>query len=645
MTLGFKSRIYVSVALLVAISLIVLGTINMLSLKEKMITSLTTETQNKLNYHVSELESWVKTRYQAVVKGSQHFRSALSDQENVNLVRLLAESAQISNVIMAYDDGRAYMSFDKDRAYMSFDKDNGVVTGQQNFTSRDWYQQAKTSRTAQVTEIYEDKITGKQVISVVMPVYQQSRFIGVLLGDIQLDEVIVQVSNMRFAGGAATLTDKNAVFFASDDPSDIGRTPSQVSPNFLEMEKLFSQQDAGHLSFPYLGIEFDGYFKRVNLTDNMYWTMMVFVDKGTALANVYEAQSSAIYTGVILLIISVAAIFVILNYIYKPLLRLKKAVLDLSKGSGDLTRRLEVNGDDDLAQISQGFNLFSENLQKMMLQISDASQNISSNIEQLGQTAKENERMLLSHSSETEQVVTAITEMSESARTVAESVTQSNHITDSASKEAKQSIIIVNNAVETVSSLVSDVEQMSERIANMNKDAIKISEVLTVIGAISEQTNLLALNAAIEAARAGEQGRGFAVVADEVRALAARTQNSTTEISDMLAKLLEGTDSVVAAMDKTKNQCQTTADKTSEVSGSLNIMSTSVSEIDDLSTQIAAATEQQSTVAEELSRNMLAIRDIVESLVVSGRQTVSATESLSYSNHELDRLVSNFKLK
>ncbi|CAM3118308.1 Methyl-accepting chemotaxis protein [Vibrio ordalii] len=411
------------------------------------------------------------------------------------------------------------------------------------------------------------------------------------------------------------------------------------------MEKLFSQQDAGHLSFPYLGIEFDGYFKRVNLTDNMYWTMMVFVDKGTALANVYEAQSSAIYTGVTLLIISVAAIFVILNYIYKPLLRLKKAVLDLSKGSGDLTRRLEVNGDDDLAQISQGFNLFSENLQKMMLQISDASQNISSNIEQLGQTAKENERMLLSHSSETEQVVTAITEMSESARTVAESVTQSNHITDSASKEAKQSIIIVNNAVETVSSLVSDVEQMSERIANMNKDAIKISEVLTVIGAISEQTNLLALNAAIEAARAGEQGRGFAVVADEVRALAARTQNSTTEISDMLAKLLEGTDSVVAAMDKTKNQCQTTADKTSEVSGSLNIMSTSVSEIDDLSTQIAAATEQQSTVAEELSRNMLAIRDIVESLVVSGRQTVSATESLSYSNHELDRLVSNFKLK
>lgn len=636
MALGFKTRIYVSVAILIATSLIILGSINMLSLRDKMITSLTTETQNKLNYHVSELESWVKNRYQAVMQGSKHFSTDLSDQENVKLVRLLAESAQISNVVMAYDDGRSYMSFGSD---------DSVWTGKQDFKSRSWYQQAKTSQSAFLTDIYEDQVTGSRVVSAVTPVYAQSRFIGVLLGDIQLGEVIEQVSNMRFAGGAATLTDKHAVFFASDDPNDIGRTPSQVSSNFSEMESLFSKQDSGNLSFPYLGIEFDGYFKRVNLTDNMYWTMMVFVDKNTALSEVYEAQKSAIYTSIMLLVVSVAAIFFILNQIYKPLLRLKKAVLALSQGSGDLTRRLDVHGEDDLAQISQGFNLFSENLQKMMLQIADASRNISSNIEQLGQTAKENEHMLLSHSSETEQVVTAITEMSESARTVAESVTQSTNITDSASKEAKQSIIIVNNAVDTVSSLVSDVDQMSERIANMNKDAIKISEVLTVIGAISEQTNLLALNAAIEAARAGEQGRGFAVVADEVRALAARTQNSTTEISDMLAKLLEGTDSVVAAMNKTKMQCQTTADKTSEVSGSLNMMGNSVTEIDDLSTQIAAATEQQSTVAEELSRNMLAIRDIVESLVVSGRQTVSATESLSSSNHELDRLVANFKLK
>ncbi|EHK8976774.1 methyl-accepting chemotaxis protein [Vibrio vulnificus] len=635
MNLGFKSRIYSSVALLVALSLGILGTLNIISLKEKMVSSLISETQNKLNYHVDELQHAVTTQLKAVELGARHFNVQLSDEQNVNLVRLLAESAGISNIIMAYEDGRSYMSLHK----------SGISTSEQNFNQREWYQNAKSGNSAKLTDIYVDKITGEKVVSATMPVYYQGQFQGVLLGDILLSDIIKMVSDMRFAGGAATLTDKNAVFFASDDPNDIGKTPSQVSPVFGDMERAFFNQQQGHLQFPYLGIEFDGYFQRVNLTQDQYWTLMVFVDQDTALAGVREAQNEALVTGVILLLVSAVVMVLTLEHAYKPLLKLKKAVLGLSKGSGDLTARLTVEGGDDLAQISEGFNRFVQSLQGMMLQVSEASQNISSNIVQLNQTAVENEKVLITHSAETDQVVTAITEMSESARSVAENVTQSNRITEGASKEAKQSLEIVNNAVTTVSALVNDVEEMSNRIVSMNQDANKISEVLNVIGEISEQTNLLALNAAIEAARAGEQGRGFAVVADEVRALAARTQNSTTEISEMLSKLLDGTSSVVASMERTKQQCQSTASKTSEVSNSLNLMSGSVRDIDDVSTQIAAATEEQSTVAAELSRNMLAIRDIVTNLVASGRQTVAATESLADSNHELDKLVSNFKLQ
>ncbi|HAS6393877.1 TPA: methyl-accepting chemotaxis protein [Vibrio vulnificus] len=635
MTLGFKSRIYTSVALLVALSLGILGTLNIISLKEKMVASLVSETQNKLNYHVDELQHAIAIQLKAVEVGSKHFNASLSDEQNVNLVRLLAESAGISNIIMAYEDGRSYMSLHA----------SGITTEEQNFSQRDWYRMAKGSQGVKLTDIYIDKITGEKVVSAIMPVYNGSEFQGVLLGDIPLAAIIKMVSNMRFAGGAATLTDKNAVFFASDDPNDIGKTPSQVSPVFSDMERAFFNQQQGHLQFPYLGIEFDGYFQRVNLTSDQYWTLMVFVDQDTALAGVREAQNEAIVTGVVLLLVSAVVMVLTLEHAYRPLLKLKKAVLGLSKGSGDLTARLTVEGGDDLAQISEGFNRFVQSLQGMMLQVSEASQNISSNIVQLNQTAVENEKVLITHSAETDQVVTAITEMSESARSVAENVTQSNRITEGASKEAKQSLEIVNNAVSTVSALVNDVEEMSDRIVSMNQDANKISEVLNVIGEISEQTNLLALNAAIEAARAGEQGRGFAVVADEVRALAARTQNSTTEISEMLSKLLDGTSSVVASMERTKQQCQSTASKTSEVSNSLNLMSGSVRDIDDVSTQIAAATEEQSTVAAELSRNMLAIRDIVTNLVASGRQTVAATESLADSNHELDKLVSNFKLQ
>lgn len=630
MNLGFKSRIYIGVGVLVAASLIVLGTLNIVAMRDNMVDGLVAKTSDKLSFHVAELEQMMTFKTQAIKNGAKSFNLQLNDDDNQRLVELLATSAAISNVIMTYQDGRSYMSLNNTKY---------------DFRTRDWYQSAKNASDVTVTGVYQDQVTQQKVVSVTMPVKQQGQVIGVLLGDIKLDDVISTVSNMRFAGGAATLTDNNAVFFASDDPNDIGKTPSQISANFADMERAFFSQQSGHLSFPYLGIQFDGYFERVNLTPDMYWTLMVFVDQESALVDVYAAMYESLVTGGILLLISCGAIFVILQYAYRPLLKLKTAVLDLSHGTGDLTQRLKIEGDDDLAQISQGFNRFVENLQEMMLHISQASQNISVSAKQLGTTARENEAKLVTHSSETEQVVTAITEMSESARTVAENVNQSNRITEDASKEAESSLAIVNNAVSTVSALVTEVEDMSNRILRMNQDANKISNVLNVIGEISEQTNLLALNAAIEAARAGEQGRGFAVVADEVRALAGRTQNSTMEISDMLNQLLGGTESVVKAMDSTKRQCQETADKTAEVSESLTVMSTSVQEIDDVSTQIAAATEEQSTVAEELSRNMLSIRDIVESLVTSGQQTVQATELLNDTNDDLKRQVANFKLR
>ncbi|MGF1711445.1 methyl-accepting chemotaxis protein [Vibrio kagoshimensis] len=629
MNLGFKSRIYLGVGALVAVSLIVLGSLNMLSMKDNMIDSLESKTEDKLSFHVTELEQMMTFKINAIAQGASSFTNELSNSENKKLVDVLATSASLSNVIMTYEDGRSYMSLSGDK----FD-----------FRDREWYQNAKGASGVVLTEIYLDQVTQEQVVSVTMPVRRNGTLVGVLLGDIQLGEVISTVSNMRFAGGAATLTDKNAVFFASDDPSDLGRTPSQISPNFNEMERMFSSQQSGHLVFPYLGIQFDGYFERVNLTDSMYWTLMVFVDQDTALSGVFDAMNSSLITGVVLLLISLGSISLIVHYAYRPVLKLKSAVLDLSQGNGDLTQRLTVDGDDDLAKISLGFNLFVENLQDMMLHISHASENISVSIHQLGTTARDNESKLVTHSAETEQVVTAITQMSESARTVAENVHQSNRITAEANKEADSSLSMVNNAVSTVSALVSEVDDMSKSIIRMNTDANKISSVLNVIGEISEQTNLLALNAAIEAARAGEQGRGFAVVADEVRALAARTQNSTTEISDMLSQLLGGTEGVVRAMEATKRKCQETADKTSEVSDSLTIMSGSVTEIDDVSTQIAAATEEQSTVAEELSRNMLSIRDIVDSLVNSGQQTVEAGEVLKDSNEDLKRQVANFKL-
>lgn len=192
---------------------------------------------------------------------------------------------------------------------------------------------------------------------------------------------------------------------------------------------------------------------------------------------------------------------------------------------------------------------------------------------------------------------------------------------------------------------MNEVEAMALNIQTMNEDTHKISTVLSVIGEIADQTNLLALNAAIEAARAGEQGRGFAVVADEVRTLAARTQQSTSEINEMLTRLRNGADTVVRAMDATKLSCQQTADTTASVNNSLDSMTSSVMQINDLGIQIATAAEEQSSVTEEINRNMTMIQNMVAQLTDNSDKTMESTHSLASSNEQLVAIVGQFKLR
>lgn len=354
--------------------------------------------------------------------------------------------------------------------------------------------------------------------------------------------------------------------------------------------------------------------------------------------------SRSIGFAAVLFLLSVLASIWMVNKIVKELVVLRTRIDTLSTGEADLTSRLAITSDDELADISHSVNNFIGYLQSMMLEISQASGHITDGIQQIYAQSERNSQALNNHTAETELAVTAITEMSTTADIVAQNAVQTAANTQNANDEAMASKITVTDASDSVMALVTEMGMAAASIHTMNNNTQQIATVLEVIGGIADQTNLLALNAAIEAARAGEQGRGFAVVADEVRTLAARTQDSTAQINEMLTTLRRDASSAVLVMDETKQNCEQVADNASRVAESLDTMTESIVVINDLSTQIATASEEQSSVTEEISRNMHTIQGMVQELTKNGKETTVSAQSLAVANEQLAVLVSKFKL-
>jgi methyl-accepting chemotaxis protein len=378
--------------------------------------------------------------------------------------------------------------------------------------------------------------------------------------------------------------------------------------------------------------------------DGTPWTLAVAQQ-----TRVLTAQSSNVLSTlaaiqipmvIVLLLLTVFA----LSRLMKRLNVLHANIDKLSAGDADLTQRIVIHADDEVGAVGKSVNRFIVYLQKMVSEVSESSTVIAQGIEQLRGQSRGTNQILVRHASETDQAVTAITQMSSTADEVARSAAQTASMTQTANENARHSKVVVDDASSSVRELISEVELATDKVRSMEEDAGRINSVLSVIGEIAGQTNLLALNAAIEAARAGEQGRGFAVVADEVRALAGRTQASTSEINEMLARLQQGVSAAVVAMEKTKQSCQATVAKTSKVNEGLDVMTESVVRISDLSTQIATAAEEQSAVSDEINRNMVAVRHIVEELVAGGAQSEQSTAALAASNDKLIAVVRRFKV-
>ncbi|ENM5789314.1 cache domain-containing protein [Vibrio mimicus] len=348
-------------------------------------------------------------------------------------------------------------------------------------------------------------------------------------------------------------------------------------------------------------------------------------------------------TAVIVVLVSIMAIL-INRSIMRPLELFDASISSFASGDADLTARMENFSVPEFAKLSSNFNRFVESLQNIIKRVNQVGQQVVEETNAMSQRAAQVDSLASNQREETEQVATAMTEMTTTAQEISSNANNAAQSARDAEDNATDVHKIVNAAARSVQSLAEEVADASSVIAKLEGDVNNITSSLAVIQDIAEQTNLLALNAAIEAARAGEQGRGFAVVADEVRKLASRTQESTQEIHTMIQQLKSGSDAAVKAMESSQQRSVSTVQEANAAAEALQKIQASIGTIMDMNALIATATEEQSIVGQEISQRIVVISDQSSESATLANQNRQGSQTLNGRAHELYELVARFKV-
>lgn len=522
----------------------------------------------------------------------------------------------------------------------------------------EWYLCSRDNKQPCIMEPYEYEIEegySELMTSLVVPILDGGEFAGVVGVDINLStlqQTIREVSNELYSGKSRVtlLSDKGLIAASSHYDSHLGRPLNEALPElageFVDLhqgERTFDDGETLAVSYP---VEID--------LPGTQWSLLIELPREAALAEVSaitallseEVGATAARQTLVGIVVSVLAILILVllvRSVTRPLNEIRDRMKNLASAEGDLTRELSIDTHAELIELAGGFNAFLARLRDMINDLKNVNGQVRQQATDVGGIARETDEQTERQHQDIESVVTAMNEMSAAAGEVAGFAGEAAENARQAQDGVRFTQDTLTTAVDGVSALSADMDQASTAITQVATRSDDINRILDVIRGVAEQTNLLALNAAIEAARAGEQGRGFAVVADEVRTLASRTRESTDEISEMIEGLQSDVNGAVSVIRSGVDRATTAVDGTREADHSLAAVVERIGTIVEHVTQVATAAEEQSSVSEEINRNLTKIGDAASDLRVLAQRVRGSGDALDEQVEVLDSELGRLK--
>ncbi|WP_277759245.1 methyl-accepting chemotaxis protein [Pseudomonas sp. A34-9] len=526
----------------------------------------------------------------------------------------------------------------------------------------EYYLCSKESKKACVIDPAPYKVGDKIVMlaSFIEPIMLNGTFQGIVGADLSVNFIqeMLLAANQKLYSGAgqmALIGGNGRIVAYTQDASKFGEKVSDI----LDAEQIANMANLKRGEVTYSVNKDKGRIELylpfgIGQTDAR-WTLMLQLPLNAVMADLQKLQADLdaerksdtfgmAMVGLIIAGIGLLVIWLVGHGIARPLKQMVAMLNDIAQGEGDLTRRLSSDRSDELGSIAKGFNTFLAKLQAMITQVVTSVQSVSDSSEHTADIAIRTNIGIQKQMAEIDQVATAVQEMTATAQDVARNATQAAQAAGHADQAASQGMQIVRDTSNSIGVLAVEIGKAVDVVQTLAKDSENINAILTAIRAIAEQTNLLALNAAIEAARAGEQGRGFAVVADEVRNLAQKTQKATEEIQTMIQQLQQGTRDVVRVMEDSQNRTDESVQHAAKAAQALETITQAVSVINDMNTQIASAAEEQSAVADDINRNVINIGQVANEVAGGADESSSASADLTKLAEQQRRLINQFKV-